>query len=73
MPRYFFNLHTDNCVKLDLDGTVFPTLEAAVADAGQARIEFIRDQGIRSAKGLCRFEITDVRGRTMAAVPRGDM
>jgi hypothetical protein len=72
MPLFYFHLHTGNFMEADLRGAVFATLEDAVADAGQARTEFMRDEAIDRTRCVCRFEITDAAGRTIAAVPRGN-
>ena len=74
MPRYYFHLRTGEAVEADPEGTEFPSLEAAVADAHQARLEYLRDEGIAEGgqQRACRFEITDESGRLVATVPRGD-
>ena len=74
MPRYFFHLHTDSSVAPDLVGMEFRSLEAALADARQARTEYMRDEGIEDARlrRLCRFEITDEHTRFVATVPAPD-
>ena len=46
MPRYFFHLHTEAGVKKDPTGLEFPSLEAAVVDAQEARREYLRDEGV---------------------------
>lgn len=73
MPRYFFHLHTESRIEPDLAGAVFATLEEAVADARQARAEYMRDQGIEGSRQQrrCRFEITD-NSRTLTTVPTAD-
>jgi uncharacterized protein DUF6894 len=74
MPRYFFHLHTESRIDPDLDGAEFPSLQAAVADARQARTEYMRDEGIEGdrLKRRCRFEITDESRRFVATVPAAD-
>ena len=47
MPRYFFHLHTESRFDPDVVGVEFRSLEEAVADARQARTEFMRDEGDR--------------------------
>lgn len=46
MPRYFLHLYTESKIEPDLVGVEFPSLEAAVADARQARTEYLRDEGV---------------------------
>jgi hypothetical protein len=72
MPKFFFHLHTGNEVQRDLHGIEFPSLEAALADAHQARREYLRDEEIDDPR-QCHFEITDDRGHVLAVVPRGDL
>ncbi len=74
MPRYFFHLHTESRIAPDFLGAEFQSLKAAVADARQARIEFMRDEGIEGdrAKRRCRIEITDESTRFVATVPAAD-
>jgi hypothetical protein len=73
MPRYFFHLHTESRITPDLVGMQFRSLEAAMADARQVRIKYMRDEGIEGGRQQrrCRFEITDMSG-TLATVPAGD-
>jgi hypothetical protein len=75
MPHYFFHLHTEAGVEEDLTGVEFACLEAAVADATQARREYLTDESIESARERrrCRYEITDYSGRIVAAVPVADL
>ncbi|MFZ0709075.1 MAG: hypothetical protein WAM53_03460 [Terrimicrobiaceae bacterium] len=74
MPRYFFHLHTESLVAQDVVGVDFCGLEDAVADARQARAEFLRDEGIEGGRQQrrCRFEITDECRRLIATVPVAD-
>jgi hypothetical protein len=74
MPRYFFHLHTESGIDPDVVGVEYRSLEAAVADARQARIEYIRDEGIEvdRLRRRCRFEITDECRRFVATVPAAD-
>jgi hypothetical protein len=74
MPRYFFHLHTESLVAPDLLGAEFRSLKAAVADAREARLEFMRDEGIEGdrAQRRCRIEITDESTRFVATVPAAD-
>jgi len=74
MPRYFFHLHTESLFAPDVVGAVFRCLEDAVADARQARAEFLRDEGIEGGRQQrrCRFEITDESTRFVATVPAAD-
>ena len=46
MPRYFFHVHTENSISQDGVGLEFPSLDAAVADAQRARLEYLRDERI---------------------------
>jgi len=73
MPRYFFHLHTESKIRPDFAGAVFASLEEAVADARQARLEYMRDEGIECSRQQrrCRFEITD-ESRPLATVPAAD-
>ena len=50
----------------------FPSLEAAIEDAQQARREYLRDEEIEAprAQRLCR--ITDKDGQVVAMVPPAD-
>ena len=74
MPRYFFHLHTEFRIQPDFVGVEYCSLEAAVADARQARTEFMRDEGIEGGRQQrrCRFEITDESTRYVATVPAAD-
>jgi hypothetical protein len=74
MPRFFFHLHTDRAIDQDTTGVVFPTLEAAIADARLALAEYMRDENICSApqRSQCRFEIEDQNGKLVATVPKPD-
>jgi hypothetical protein len=74
MPRYFFHLHTETTLARDRVGMEFRSLEAAVSDAWQARLEYMRDEGIEGdrAQRRCRFEITDSARQLVATVPAGD-
>ena len=74
MPRYFFHLHTECRFDPDVVGVEFRCLEDAVADARQARVEFLRDEGIENGrqKRRCLFEITDESSRPVATVPVAD-
>jgi uncharacterized protein DUF6894 len=71
MPRFFFHLHTESRIEPDLYGSEFATLEEAVAEARQARTEYLRGEGIEGARlrRRCRFEITDECRRLIATVP----
>ena len=73
MPRYFFHLHTESKITPDFVGVEFRSLEAAMANARQARFEYMRDEGIECGRQQrrCRFEITD-ESRTLATVPAAD-
>ena len=75
MPLYFFHLHTEAGIEKDPTGLEFPSLEAAVADAQEARREYLRDEGVESARARrqYRFEITDQSGRVVATVPDADL
>ena len=75
MPRYFSHLHTEAGIEKDPTGLEFPSLEAAVADAQEARREYLRDEGVEIARvrRQCRFEITDQSGRVVATVPDADL
>jgi len=75
MPRYFFHLHTEAGVEWDPAGLEFPSLETAMADAKQARYEYLRDEGIESGRERrqCRYEITDQSGNVIATVPAADL
>jgi hypothetical protein len=75
MPRYFFHLHTEAGIEKDIMGLEFPSLEAAVADAQEARREYLSDEGVESTRerSQCRFEITDQSGRVVATVPDADL
>ena len=75
MQRYFFYLYTEGSVEQDAVGVEFPSLEAAVADAQQARREYLRDEEIEGPRERrrCRFEITDEDGRIVAMVPPADL
>jgi hypothetical protein len=75
MPRFFFHLHTETGVEKDPSGLEFASLEAAVADATQARREYLRDEDIESPRERrkCRFEITDQSGLVVATVPVADL
>ena len=75
MPRYYFHLHTEYSIDQDGVGVEFPSLDAAVADAQQARREYLRDEGIDDPREerRCRFEITDQDGKLITMVPRGDI
>jgi hypothetical protein len=74
MPRYFFHLHTKSGIDPDLCGAEFASLAEAVADARQARTEYLRDEGIEGDRPQrrCRFEITDESKRFVATVPAPD-
>jgi hypothetical protein len=74
MPRYFFHLHTECKIAPDFLGAEFASLEEALADAQQARFEYMRDEGIEGGRQQrrCRFEITDERRRFVATVPAAD-
>ena len=74
MPLYFFHLHTEAGLEQDLTGTIFPSLDAAVADAAIARREYLRDEAIEDdrVRTRCRFEITDQAGHVLATVPRAE-
>jgi hypothetical protein len=74
MPRYFFHLYTESKIEPNLVGVEFPSPEAAVADARQARTEYLRDEGIEVdwARRRRRFEITDESRRLVATVPAAD-
>ena len=74
MPRYFFHLHTECKIAPDFLGAEFASLEEALADAQQARFEYMRDEGIEGdrAQRRCRIEITDESTRFLATVPAAD-
>ena len=74
MPRYYFHFRTESAVEQDTVGVEFPTLDAAIADAHQARREYFRDQEIQGDREqrLCRFEIADQTGLLVATVPDAD-
>ena len=70
MSRYFFHLYTESSVEQDTVGVEFPSLEAAIEDAEQARCDYLREE-IKAprAQRQCRFEITDKEGQVVAMVP----
>jgi hypothetical protein len=74
MPRYFFRLHTESRIEPDLVRVEFSSLEVAVADARQARTEYMRDEGIEGDRPQrrCRFEIIDESRRLVATVPAAE-
>ena len=75
MPKYFFHLHTENSIQPDSVGVEFPSLGEAVADAHQARCEYLRDEGIDDPREerRCRFEITDQEGKIVTMVALADL
>jgi hypothetical protein len=67
MPQYFFHVFCDSLVEGDRVAIEFPSLEAAIEDAKQARLEMLRDEDLD-----CRIAIADQEGRVFATVPRLD-
>lgn len=75
MPRFFLHLRTGTTtIDQDVQGTEFPSLEAAIAEATQAHMELLRDEGLegRPDRSHYRFENTDEHEYLVATVPAGD-
>jgi hypothetical protein len=68
MARYFFHLIIGSRVEEDAVGTEFLSLEAAVADARQARLEIMRDEALDG----CRIVISDKDGHVFTTLPQPD-
>ena len=68
MSRYYFHAHHDSMIELDFVGTEFSTLDDAIADARNARLEIMSDE----AADRCLIEISDHEGNIVATVPPGD-
>ena len=70
MSRYFLHLRDGDELIEDLEGSEFPDLEAARAEAIGAARDFVADQA-RSGRIMdqWQYEIWDAAGRMLAAVP----
>jgi hypothetical protein len=65
MPRYFFHVQ-DSSLSLDEDGTEFPDIYTAQAEAIRTSGEILRDMGARFWDGTeWRLEVADERGRVL--------
>jgi hypothetical protein len=73
MPRFFFHVRDGDDLTNDLEGTDFPDLESARADARTAAREILAEQIDRQGKLSKQiFEICDEAGRLLATVPFRD-
>jgi hypothetical protein len=52
MPRFFFHIHFDDHVQRDSDGIELPSLDTAVAQAHQARVDIMTEDELGSGSKL---------------------
>jgi len=65
MPRYFFHVY-DGFSSLDQDGTEFPDIYTAQAQAIRTSGEILRDMGAKFWNGTAwKLEVADERGDTL--------
>ena len=65
MPRYFFHVY-DGYSSLDQDGTKFPDIYTAQAQAIRTSGEILRDMGAQFWDGAAwRLEVADARGQVL--------
>ena len=65
MPRYFFHVY-DGSSSLDQDGTEFPDIYTAQAQAIRTSGEILRDTGAKFWDGAAwRLEVADARGQVL--------
>jgi hypothetical protein len=65
MPRYFFHVQ-DSSLSLDEDGTEFPDIYTAQAEAIRTSGEILRDMGAKFWDGTeWRLEVADERGQVL--------
>jgi hypothetical protein len=73
MPRFFFHVRYRDRLTEDLEGTDFPNLEAAQADAWIAARGLLAEQlASDGTLGNQQFEICDEAGQILATVPFRD-
>lgn len=64
MPRYFFHVHLNETVELDLVGLELADVREAVVCAHRARADIIREDAL----GQLWLEIADENGRFLAKI-----
>ena len=65
MPRYFFHVY-DGYSSLDQEGTEFPDIYTAQAQAIRTSGEILRDMGAKFWDGTAwRLEVADARGQVL--------